>query len=131
MSRGAKTQEHVVFVYGTLLRGERNHQLLAEARFVCEAVTGPGFELADLGTFPAMLRGRSGGVSGEVYAVDSQTLAALDRLERHPHFYRRTRVTLTNGPCAEAYLLEAEHARGRPRIASGDWRRRRTQKGRR
>ena len=113
-----------MFVYGTLLRGERNHQLLAEARFVCEAVTGPGFELADLGSFPAMLFGRGPGVTGEVYAVDSQTLAALDRLERHPHFYRRTRVTLVNGPRAEAYLLETELAEGRPRIASGDWRRR-------
>ena len=124
MSTNAKSQEHIVFVYGTLLRGERNHQLLAEARFVCEAVTGPGFELADLGTFPAMLSGRGSGVTGEVFAVDSQTLATLDRLERHPHFYRRTRVTLVNGRSADAYVLQTEHAHGRPRIPSGDWRRR-------
>lgn len=124
MSRRVGSQEHIVFVYGTLLRGERNHRLLEKARFVGEAVTEPGFELADLGTFPAMLFGHGPGVAGEVYAVDGQTLAALDRLERHPHFYRRTHVTLVNGPCADAYVLDAELANGRPRIASGDWRRR-------
>ena len=121
-----------MFVYGTLLRGERNHRLLDGARFMGEVSTEPGFELADLGAFPAMLPGSgAGGVAGELYGVDTQTLAALDRLERHPHFYRRTPIALANGACADAYLLDPALAQGRPRIASGDWRRRQATRRRR
>lgn len=117
-------KEHTVFVYGTLLRGEPNHRLLAHARFVGEAVTEPGFELADLGAFPAMSAAGGGAVAGEVYAVDAATLAALDRLEGHPRFYRRSWIRLATGAHVEAYLLEREQVRGRPRILSGNWRNR-------
>lgn len=124
--RGAMdAKQHTVFVYGTLLRGERNHRLLAGARFIAEAVTEPGFELADLGTYPGMAAcGGDGTVTGEVYEVDAATLAALDALEEHPAYYQRQNIQLATGARAEAYLLEAAQVRGRRRIRSGEWRRR-------
>lgn len=112
----------VVFVYGTLLRGESNHHLLAGAHFLGEDATAPGFELRDFGAFPAMLAAGTGTVAGEVYVVDDATLTVLDRLEDHPSFYRRTPITLASGADAEAYLLEARQAHGRARIPSGTWR---------
>jgi gamma-glutamylaminecyclotransferase len=112
-----------IFVYGTLLRGERNHPLLAQARFLGEAITQPSFELANLGRYPAMVPGGDAAIAGEVYEVDAVTLAALDALEEHPDYYRRTKVALADGELVEAYLLDGELVRGRPRIPAGDWRR--------
>ena len=119
-----RATEWNVFVYGTLLRGERNHSLLQNARFVGEAVTQPNFELADLGSYPAMVPGGSTPIAGEIYAVNAAELAALDALEEHPHTYRRTKIALAGDAIVEAYLLEGELVRGRKRIASGSWRRR-------
>lgn len=111
-----------VFVYGTLLFGEPNHALLARARFLTPARTAPAFELWDLGEYPALVHGGSQAVVGEVYEVDAATLDVLDDFEEHPSFYRRTRILLSGGTSAEAYLLRAEQVRNCPRIASGDWR---------
>lgn len=120
--RGALTR---VFVYGTLLMGEPNHRLLASAKFVAQARTDPVFEMRDLGAFPGLLRGGCHAVVGEVYEVDASTLAAIDHLEGHPRFYRRTRIALDDGSLVETYLLTPEQVEGRPIIVSGNWRQRR------
>ena len=111
-----------VFVYGTLLSGEPNHRLLTAASLVGEARTEPAFDLVSLGAFPAMVAGGRTAVSGEVYEVDAGTLAELDRLEGHPRFYQRQRIRLEDGGEVLAYVLTADHALGRPPIASGNWR---------
>jgi len=114
-----------VFVYGTLLRGQSNHRLLEDATFVGETRTEVGFELVDLGPFPAMVRRGDARVVGEEYEVGANTLAALDRLEGHPRFYRRRDIRLENGGAAQAYLFSTTKARDLPVIASGDWRQKR------
>jgi len=111
-----------VFVYGTLLSGEPNHRLLVDAALVGEARTEPVFELVSLGAFPAMVADGRTAVAGEVYEVDAATLAELDRLEGHPRFYQRRRIRLDDGGEVLAYVFTAEQARGRPAIASGNWR---------
>ena len=101
---GSREGDILVFTYGTLCRGQANHRLLRDgaARFVGEAITRERFVLFD-GPFPRMSRlpmkhqadpqgDRLGHVRGEVWAVDDRTLAALDRLEGHPRFYRRERL---------------------------------------
>ena len=62
---------------------------------------------------------------GELYLVGPEALSALDRLEEHPDVFFRTGVPLDSREEAEAYLFPAEKAEGMPRIAEGDWRRRR------
>ena len=114
-----------VFVYGTLRAGEPNHYLLDHHAMVRRARTEPAFELVSLGAFPAMIAGGATAVVGEVYDVDAVTLAALDRLEGHPRFYRRTRIALEDGAAVETYLLAPEQVEGRPVIDSGNWRARR------
>ena len=123
-----------VFVYGTLLAGEPNSRLLARAQRLGDACTGEGFALFDLGAFPGMVRAREGTVVGEVYEVDRETLAALDRLEGHPDFYRRTAITLAPPRDAEpvwTYLLRPEQVAGRKEIPSGSWRARRAEEKKR
>jgi gamma-glutamylaminecyclotransferase len=116
-----------IFVYGTLLRGERYHDVLGGAALVSVGRTAPGFQLVDLGEYPALVRGGEGSVVGEVYDVDDATLAALDQLEDHPRLYQRTSLVLAVGGvggAVEAYLLSAERAAGLPTIESGSWRER-------
>ena len=111
-----------IFVYGTLMRGEGNHRLLAGAKRIGAARTAPQFLFVSLGGFPGLVRGGDLSVRGELYDVGVGTLHDLDRLEGHPHFYRRQPIALDDGARAIAYLLTAGQVRGRERIASGDWR---------
>jgi gamma-glutamylaminecyclotransferase len=86
--------QHVVFVYGTLLRGLSNHILLAQARFLGAARTKNSYALY-LDTFPKVVREEAvSPVVGELYLVDGQTLARLDDLEDHPFEYRREQITV-------------------------------------
>jgi gamma-glutamylaminecyclotransferase len=110
-----------IFVYGTLRPGQPNHRLLGRSEWLGTFRTTPRFTLADLGAFPAMIDGGDTSVIGDLFAVDRETLRALDYLEGHPRFYRRQAIPLENGQMAQAYLLPADQATGRPRIAGGDW----------
>ena len=110
-----------IFVYGTLRTGEPNHDLLAHLTPQCLAHTEPLYELINLGAFPAMVKGGTTSVVGEVYEVDYATLQALDHLEGHPRFYRRCSIKLREGAEVEAYLLPTHQAQGYDRISGGDW----------
>jgi gamma-glutamylaminecyclotransferase len=112
-----------LFVYGTLMRGEHHHGTLAGARFVGEACTLPRFALALVDYYPAMSPGGECVVSGELYEVDPDTLAALDRLEDVPALYLRERIALSDGSAAEAYVLPVERLpQDAVPIAGGDFR---------
>jgi gamma-glutamylcyclotransferase (GGCT)/AIG2-like uncharacterized protein YtfP len=111
-----------VFVYGTLLRGEANHYLLTQSRFLYEATTEPLFSLFNLGGFPAMCSGGCTSVAGEVFEVTEEVLGVLDELEEHPDWYIRTPIELSGGMSAETYLMDPNRVEGRPLIHSGNWR---------
>ena len=114
-----------VFVYGTLLRGERNHHLIAGGHYLGPASTDPCFELLDLGSYPAMVAGGTTAIRGEVFEVDEAILRSLDDLEGYPGYYQREDVTLADGRRCLAYLLPASYRRLYPLIPGGDWRRHR------
>ena len=127
------THPHVVFVYGSLLKGLVNHPKLDGARFVGTAVM-PLAELYDLGHFPGLLPAGSGAgsVRGELYRVDDRTLERLDRLEGHPGFYMRKQFVVRAPFGADrtdqmeflawVYVLPRDFVAGRPWVKSGDWR---------
>lgn len=112
-----------LFVYGSLMQGFGNHRLLQGARFIGTAQTVAGFRLHALGGYPGLVSERGmGSAQGEVYEVDGDALAAIDKLEGHPRFYRRTLIRLADGTFAETYLLKPHQVEGAPLVASGDWR---------
>lgn len=115
----------LLFVYGTLMRGEPAHGKLAGAPFAGEAWTTPGFELVHLGEYPGLVAGGRMAVCGELYRAHPGLLLILDEYEDAPRMYERRPVTLTVGNPAIAYFLRSSFAHGRPRVRSGDWRRRR------
>lgn len=111
---------HQVFVYGTLLRGEVNHHLLAGAQFLGPHRTLPCFALYLLGAYPGAVRGGHCALVGEIYGVDRAGLRRLDRLEDYPRLYDRR---LLPSPYGQAWIYLYRGAlRDRPVIPGGDWR---------
>lgn len=115
----------LIFVYGTLRRGEPNHRQLVDkrARYVGSARTAPRYELVDLGPYPALLEGGETSVRGELYEVDDHALEHLDDFEDVPSLYDRKVVEIPGAP-ASAYVMRRDMAERAPRIESGDWCRR-------
>jgi molybdenum cofactor guanylyltransferase len=112
----------LIFVYGTLLAGESNHGLLAQAEFL-GADRLHHADLYHLGEYPMMLPGK-GTVTGEVYRVTRDTLAHLDILEEHPQIYFRGQIILESGRSSQVYWGRSQHTVNCPGIACGDWRQR-------
>lgn len=110
----------LLFVYGTLRQGERNHAELKGARFVREASTHPRYQLVDMGGFPALLEGGSTAVRGELYEVEEGSLPHLDAFEDVPSLYERKPVSIP-GASALGYVMRPEVAQAAPVIPSGDW----------
>jgi len=112
----------LIFVYGTLRSGGSNHQRLNHA-----VPLGTGTvrgRLYRVDWYPGLfLDPDAGEIHGELYAVDAQTLAALDEFEGFS--YRRVRVPVAtpngNDP-VEAWIWEhldpVDESR---RIPGGDW----------
>lgn len=104
----------LIFVYGTLKRGCKNHRQLAGQTFVGEARTVAGYRLYDLGDYPGMVADETdtAGVTGEVWSVDAIALARLDAFECvYEGLYRRVAVSLVapfGDVAVETYLYACD-----------------------
>lgn len=110
----------LVFVYGTLQRGERYHDVMGDAEYLGTLCLSPAYTLYDLGEYPGAVHGGDAALQGEVYRIEPERLHALDELEEVPTLYRRSSVVTPLGR-AILYLLVDTPA-GAPVIDSGDWR---------
>ncbi|WP_070963347.1 gamma-glutamylcyclotransferase family protein [Vibrio sonorensis] len=109
---------HLVFVYGTLRRGESNHHFLARSQYLGCFETPAEYTLYDLGDYPAVVYG-SNAICGEVYSIDDETLNRLDKLEDVPREYRREAIKTPFG-VAWIYLYQ-DSTLLKKTILSGDW----------
>lgn len=103
----------LIFVYGTLKRGHRNHGRLDGAPFVAEATTCDPFVLM-AGRIPVMFvqPGEGLPVVGELYAVSTGLLAKLDWFEGHPAFYERTPISVHESSSGAMRVADAYLYRG-------------------
>ena len=121
----------LVFVYGTLRRGECNDiARYAPAPVFVGAGEARG-TLYDLGPYPGALFDGAGRLVGEVYHVTPAVETALDRLEGVQDDgqgeYLRRDIQVQMGEqrlSCLAYEINARHVRHARRIVSGDWLRR-------
>lgn len=109
-------------MYGLLLAGEREHDLIAGAEFLGPAVTRPEHTLVDLGFYPALLVGGSVSVVGELYLVSRKQRFDVDVKKEVPVLFQRIVVRLADGGTAETYAMKDDQVRGKRRLANGDWR---------
>lgn len=93
----SENKTFLYFTYGTLMKGERNEHLLKTARYIGRAMTKPKYKLFRIDgnfTFPAIIDEGKVAVVGELYEVPIEALPGMDRMEGHPHFYRRQPIEL-------------------------------------
>ena len=83
-----------VFVYGTLMKGESNHDYLENASFLSKTAI-EGYDMYDMGWYPAIIPGDSI-IVGELYQVPKEDMASIDMLEGEGHLYAKKCVTLTD-----------------------------------
>lgn len=114
----------LLLVYGTLKRGQANHQQLAGSPFLGETRLdqlvlhdlGP----YDLGPFPMAVPG-DGHLIGELYRVDRERWPALDHFEGVPRLYRRWRWLSSEGHWLWVYLGLPRQVRHARRLEQGVW----------
>ncbi len=117
-----------LFVYGTLMRGYGNHRRFmppSQAAFVSRASL-TGFRMLNIGQFPAIVKSSQGVIHGELYIMRDvyKLMPQLDKLEQHPHMYRRrvVHVTTADGAAVEAWVYVWQQSPAYPPIPSGDYR---------
>ena len=114
-----------VFVYGSLLPGLHNARLLDGSALQGYHVTAPEYDMYALGSYPCVCSGGGTAIHGAVYLVGDATLALLDQLEGHPHWYCRELVALPTRPDEPVWMYvmpRGEVGMRAELVASGDWR---------
>jgi gamma-glutamylcyclotransferase (GGCT)/AIG2-like uncharacterized protein YtfP len=91
----------LLFVYGSLKRGQGNHRELGSAAFVGEVRTVPRFALRVLDGFPLLVAGTHS-IRGELFVFPSARLLALDAFEGE--LYERREIELADGRCVLTYM---------------------------
>jgi len=113
-----------LFVYGTLMQDQRNHEYLKDAQFLGAAETEPKYELTTNGSIPAVKEGGTDTIKGELYEVDEQQLKTLDVLEEvDTQLYDRKEIRV-KGEKAVIYLGGERMFASDTwvKIPGGDWR---------
>ena len=101
---------HLVFVYGTLMKGYANHDWLLlgnpDAKFVGRGVAQNLALYNVTQGFPGVIREQGASTKGEVYEVGNATLRRMDNLESEGHMYLREKcvVHMENGELIESGL---------------------------
>lgn len=91
--KGQNEVLQAVFVYGTLMRGQRAHSMLAGCRcggnYLLE-----DYAMYDLGRYPGIKPLAGGCVPGEVYFADPDTVTRMDAYEGKGELYDRVSVSV-------------------------------------
>ena len=126
-----------IFVYGTLRQQFGNHHFLSTARFLGDALTQSKYVMHASSSIPFVSQSQAvSQIVGEVYEVDAQTLANLDRLEgcrviaEEPlqfdasSWYTREQVSVrwaVGGECLTVWMYFNEHETRHAIIPTGDF----------
>ncbi|MFZ3588886.1 gamma-glutamylcyclotransferase family protein [Bacillus sp. DJP31] len=108
--------KHLVFVFGTLRKNERNHYLLKASNCLAEQAWTTGSLYGTNYGYPVLQENKRSRVYGEIYEVNSSQLARLDELEGYrgegeSNYYDRiTKRVHTDEGVHEAYVYVMNNA---------------------
>ena len=86
---------NLLFVYGTLMKGEVNHHYLRDCEYMGEAIIDD-CELLELDGYPGIISSFNVQVRGEVYKVDDNSLKEIHELEGDEYLYTKGIVHLND-----------------------------------
>ena len=87
--------KHLVFVYGTLRQDHSNHRMMGDSYCYGVGSTRDKYSMYMTGGYPFVFStGACYPITGELYAVDDDTLGTLDKMEGHPRYYTRREVVV-------------------------------------
>lgn len=84
-----------VFVYGTLMQGERASGILGDSIYKGEFALDD-YAMYDLGPFPGIKEKPGEEVKGEVYEILDSVIPRMDSYEGEGELYKRTVVSVRN-----------------------------------
>lgn len=115
----------LIAVYGTLRKGCGNYQrLLSNAEYMGTFNSEPVYTMYNLGGFPGLKENGNTSIVLEVFAVNEEEAARVDRLEgysenKKPTFYDKKQIDTPWGT-AGIYIF-VDDLKGVPIIENGDW----------
>ena len=88
-----------LFVYGTLMKGQRAHDLLENSKYLGKAIL-TGYRKMDLIYYPGIVKDKNSIVEGEVYEVDEHTKQGVDVYEGEGYLFKcvDAEIDLNNKP---------------------------------
>ncbi|MBE4908554.1 gamma-glutamylcyclotransferase [Bacillus luteolus] len=122
--------KHLVFVYGTLRKDERNHFILNGAKCIGNRAWTKGYLYDTHLGYPVLQENEEGTVYGEIYEVSAAQLEKLNDLEgyygegENNYYERKIQVIHTDTQEYEALLYYKPNAKSsmfKELIDSGDW----------
>jgi gamma-glutamylcyclotransferase (GGCT)/AIG2-like uncharacterized protein YtfP len=101
----------IIAVYDALKRGYANNKFLADAEYMGNARLALGYHLhGSILLYLVKDKATNCMVEVEVYSVTREQLDAIDKLMRHPTFYKRVRVDLSTTKLLPGYTPEQQEA---------------------
>lgn len=102
-----------VFVYGTLMKGDRNADILEGQNYLGQTQTlHPQFKMIEKRSSsapgaltPGVLENGTSHIAGECYEINQATFEMLDALEELDNKYKRVQIDLLNFGQAWIYIL--------------------------
>ena len=102
-------KQHAIFVYGTLMRGQRASHMLDEAVF-CGQFILRNHAMYNLGRYPGIRPFPGGQVMGEVYFISDHMLPQMDEYEEEGSLYHRKKVQVEqDGTALDAWAYIYAH----------------------
>ena len=118
-----------LFVYGSLMRDQRNHEHLKDSPFLGEAETGPEFEMVTNGSIPICRRG-SEVVHGELYEVTEDIIKDIEILEEvAAGLYEHVETTVKGEKTAMFLGGNILKADTWEKVPGGDWKKYKAEHG--